>query len=63
MTDTKMTITMKNNLKMVIPLKYDTETDEWVIRLTTEALNDVVIYFNNGFYSLEDTCPISISTL
>lgn len=60
MKDKKLVISMKHNMKVELPLKHDTETNEWVMRLPEETLNDVTKYLESAWYALDEKSTIRI---
>ena len=60
MKDKKLVISMRHNLKVELPLKHDPETNEWVMRLGEEPLNDITKYLESGWYALDETSTIRI---
>lgn len=54
MKDKKLVISMRHNLKVELPLKHDTKTNEWVMRLPEETLNDVTKYLESAWYALDE---------
>lgn len=60
MKDKKMVISMKNNLKIELPLRYEPETNEWVLRISEEPLTDITKYFDNGWYAFDEKSTIRI---
>ena len=60
MKDKKLVVSMRHNLKIELPLKHEAETNEWVMRMPEETLNDVTKYFESGWYALDETSTIRI---
>jgi hypothetical protein len=60
MKDKKIVVSMRHNLKIELPLTHDAEANEWVMRLSEEALTDVTQYFESGWYALDETSTIRI---
>ena len=60
MKDKKLVISMRHNLKVELPLKHDVETNEWVMRLPEETLNDVTKYLESAWYALDEKSTIRI---
>ena len=60
MKDKKLVISMKHNMKVELPLKHDTETNEWVMRLPEETLNDITTYLESAWYALDEKSTIRI---
>ena len=60
MKDKKLVISMRHNLKVELPLKHDSKTNEWVMRLPEETLNDVTKYLESAWYALYEKSTIMI---
>jgi hypothetical protein len=60
MKDKKIVVSMRHNLKIELPLKHDVETNEWVMRMPEETLNDITTYFESAWYALDETSTIRI---
>ena len=60
MKDKKLVISMRHNLKVESPLKHDVNTNEWVMRLSKETINDVTKYLESAWYALDENSTIRI---
>ena len=60
MKDKKLVISMRHNLKVELLLKHEPDTNEWVMRLPEETLNDMTEYLASAWYALDEKSTIRI---
>lgn len=60
MKDKKLVVSMRHNLKIELPLKHDSETNEWVMRMPEETLTDITKYLESAWYALDEKSTIRI---